>query len=60
MKGQANLNIYSTDGRLVSQQAINVNTNQLEVNVSGIANGSYVFELQFAEAKSTFNVVVNR
>ncbi len=60
LKGQANLNIYSTDGRLVSQQAINVNTNQLEVNVSGIANGSYVFELQFAEAKSTFNVVVNR
>jgi hypothetical protein len=60
LKGQANLNIYSTDGRLVSQQPINVNTNQLEVNVSGIANGSYVFELQFEEAKSTFNVVVNR
>jgi len=61
LRGDAVINIFNLEGQLVSSQRVNVNASRLAVDVSNIANGSYVFNVQFENQKqSTFNVVVNR
>lgn len=61
MRGQAVLNIFNLQGKVVNSQMLNVSTNQLEVNVSDLANGQYLFNLKFENnMTSSFNVVVNR
>ncbi len=59
--GNSVLSIFSLDGRLVSKQSVNITSSVLKVNVSTIANGNYVFNLQFDDnTQSTFNVAINR
>ncbi|MFT4660162.1 MAG: hypothetical protein ACI8XB_000420 [Patiriisocius sp.] len=60
-RGNATINIMNLQGQLVSAQQENVYSSFLEVDVAAIANGTYVFNVVFANGKqSTFNVVVNR
>lgn len=61
VSGNSVLSIFSVDGRLVSRQNVNVSSSILKVNVTTIANGNYVFNLQYDDnTESTFNVAINR
>ncbi len=58
----ATIHIYDLTGRLV--KAVNANyggNNMIEVDMNGVTNGSYVFNMQFNDnTSSTFKVVVAR
>jgi len=58
----ATIHIYDLTGRLV--KAVNANyggNNMIEVDMNGVINGSYVFNMQFNDnTSSTFKVVVAR
>lgn len=61
LRGQALMTIFNAEGKMVSQETINVNAGQLQVDVTTLANGSYLFDLQFEDNKeSVFSVMINR
>ena len=60
-KGDAELVVYNLSGAVVSTQNVSMNGNALKLDVSSIANGTYVVNVNFANGeKSAFNVVVKR
>lgn len=61
LRGQALMTVFSAEGKMVSQETINVNAGQLQVDVTTLANGNYLFDLQFEDNKeSAFSVMINR
>lgn len=61
LKGQALMSIFNAQGKVVSQETVNLTGSQLLVDITTLANGNYLFDLQFEDQKeSTFSVVVNR
>lgn len=58
-KGNVDMSIYDLSGKLVSTQNVSMDSNMLEVDVTSIPAGTYVFDLDFANGeKATINVVV--
>jgi len=58
--GKGTLSIIDVTGKVVTTSTVNVN-NILTVDVSIIANGNYVFDLNLEDGKSTkFNVIINK
>ena len=61
LNGQALMSIFNAQGKVVSQETVNIAGSQLLVDITTLANGNYLFDLQFEDQKeSTFSVVVNR
>lgn len=61
LRGQALMSIFNTEGKVVSQETINLTGSQLLVDITTISNGTYLFDLQFeGQKESTFSVVINR
>lgn len=61
--GKAQLDITDITGKVVKSQQVNMpgEGSALEVNMTGVSNGTYTFRLIFADgARSTFKVMVNR
>ena len=59
--GMADLRIVDVNGKLVKQQRVNVGNGQLTVNVSDVSAGTYTFNMDFADGRSTaFRVVVGK
>jgi hypothetical protein len=60
--GEATLSITDITGKIVSTQKINaIDNNVLQVNISDLSNGVYVFNLNSENGKtSVFNVVVSK
>ncbi len=58
----ANLLIHDLNGKMVRSQNVNfIGSNYFEADMNGLADGTYVFSLQFDnETKATFKVVVLR
>ncbi len=58
----ATIHIYDLTGRLVKSENANFSgSNMIQVDMNGVTNGSYVFNLQFNDkTSSTFKVVVAR
>ena len=57
----ASLEIYSVSGKLISKQDVNCSLGDLKVDVSKIANGTYLFNLNFEDGRtSKFNVVISK
>jgi hypothetical protein len=61
-KGAATLQIFDLAGAQVAEQRVSMGGNDLlTVNVNGISNGAYVFQMNFENGQfSTFRVVVSR
>lgn len=53
------LTIHSIDGKIVKEQTISF-SNTLNVNVSDLANGRYIFKLNNNNEIKTFNVVISK
>ena len=61
IEGAAQLNIVDVAGKVIATQNISVSNSQLSVDLTDIASGMYVFNLNFESGKtSTFNVVVEK
>ncbi|MBP6574107.1 MAG: T9SS type A sorting domain-containing protein [Flavobacteriales bacterium] len=59
--GMADLRVVDVDGKLVKQQRVNVGNGTLVVNVSDVAAGTYTFNMNFADGRtSAFRVVVSK
>lgn len=59
--GNVAVEVMDVTGKVVLVDNQVIGANRLEVNVAGIANGSYVFKLTFADGSTdTFKVSVNR
>jgi hypothetical protein len=60
--GAATLQIFDLAGAKVAEQRVSMGVNDLlTVNVNGISNGVYVFQMNFENGQfSTFRVVVSR
>ena len=60
--GAANLQIYDQSGKMVVQQKVSVaNNGKLTVDVSTIATGTYLFNMNFDNGKfASFRVVVTK
>ncbi len=61
LTGNAQLNIVDVTGKVISTQSVNLNTPQVNIDVTDIASGMYVFNLSLENGKmATFNVVVKK
>lgn len=61
MNGNAQLNVFDANGRLISTENVSVSNNVLTVDVQNFANGVYTFSMSFDNGKSsTFKVMVNK
>ena len=59
--GTAEVSILDAIGRTVATQQLNVSSGSLVVDVSTIANGTYLLDLRFNDgSKKSFHVVVNK
>lgn len=57
--GYANLAVYDIAGRLVLSNDINTDSGLINVDLSNMENGNYIFHLNFTDGKtSNFNVVI--
>lgn len=57
--GYANLAVYDIAGRLVISNDINTDSGLINVDLSNMENGNYIFHLNFTDGKtSNFNVVI--
>jgi len=60
MNGTAQLKIMDVNGKVVSTQTVKV-ADDLTLNVSGIPNGNYVFNMLFKDGRNTtFKVVITK
>lgn len=60
MNGTASLKIVDLEGREVNSQTVKV-AGDMTVNVAGISNGNYVFNLKFEDGRNTtFKVVISK
>ncbi|OUT46297.1 MAG: hypothetical protein CBB74_03615 [Owenweeksia sp. TMED14] len=62
IQGSGELRIFDLAGNMVLHESnIQSNGDMLKVNVSGLASGSYIFNLSLDNGNSTsFTVIVNR
>jgi len=62
LEGAASLEIVDVTGRTVKNENVNINGSQtLSVDVTNIPNGTYLFNMNFENGKSsTFRVVINK
>ncbi len=62
LDGAASLEIVDVTGRTVKNENVNINgTQTLSVDVTNIPNGTYLFNMNFENGKSsTFRVVINK
>ncbi|MBM77662.1 MAG: hypothetical protein CL846_04210 [Crocinitomicaceae bacterium] len=61
INSSATLNIVDVTGKTISVKNINNATGNIEIDVTDIANGNYVFNLLFANGEtSKFNVVITK
>ncbi len=60
--GSAMLEIFDMSGAKVGERNVNVNANsQLDVELNGLANGTYMFNMQFENGRrANFRVVLSR
>ncbi len=59
--GMADLRVVDVNGKLVKEQRVNVGNGTLVVNVSDVAAGTYTFNMNFADGRtSAFRVVVSK
>jgi hypothetical protein len=59
LDGAATLQIFAMDGAKVAEQRVNVGSEVLTVDVSGVADGTYLFQMAFANGQAAqFRVVV--
>ncbi|MDQ3100535.1 MAG: T9SS type A sorting domain-containing protein [Bacteroidota bacterium] len=59
--GLAMLNIFDIAGAKVSEQQVNIAGEQLVVDMKGISNGTYMFNMTFTDGRqASFRVVVSR
>ena len=61
INSSATLNIVDVTGKTISVKNINNAAGNIEIDVTDIANGNYVFNLLFANGEtSKFNVVITK
>ena len=61
LKGDATLTIVDLSGKVIRNEKVNVNGSILKVDVSALASGSYVFNMNFENGKTAqFRVAVNK
>ena len=61
LKGNAQLSIVDVTGKVISTQSVNLNTPKVNIDVTDIASGMYVFNLSLENGNvSTFNVVIQK
>lgn len=62
LEGNATVNIFDMTGKLISAKTLTIVNNETsKIDVTDISNGTYLFELELDNGKSTtFNVVINK
>lgn len=61
LDGNATLQIVDVTGRSVKNEKVSINGSMLSVDVTTIPNGTYLFNMNFENGKSsTFRVVINK
>lgn len=61
LDGAASLEIVDVTGRSVKSENVTINGSILSVDVAGMPNGTYLFNMNFENGKSsTFRVVINK
>ena len=58
--GNGTVNIMDLTGKIISSKTVNAN-NLISIDVTDIANGNYIFDLQLQDGRSTkFNIVISK
>ena len=58
--GNGTVNIMDVTGKIISSKTVNAN-NLISIDVSDIANGNYIFDLELQDGRSTkFNIVISK
>ncbi|MEO9257446.1 MAG: PA domain-containing protein [Crocinitomicaceae bacterium] len=61
LKGDATLTIVDLSGKVIRNEKVNLDGSMLKVDVSALASGSYVFNMNFENGKTAqFRVAVNK